>query len=218
MYNRIPDIVLQLLGRTQSPSRQAACRRFLCKERTHMPSSSAPPASPERGLHLLTAKERSDLAVEILKISRSQDDLVHGWARTLMVTQGAEALALGVLWMQLAGQPLLQSGAAIAVVIAGILTCWVCIGAAISDLQWQGKYASYVREIDPTGVLFPDAKLTEGSELPPPRLLDRLKTALGWRNLGNQAKRFYFLRIGLYSLWVSAAVVAIANMPTDMFE
>jgi hypothetical protein len=155
---------------------------------------SLPPSSAGKSVDSLNPKERSELAVDVLRIVREQDDLVHGWARTLIVTQGAEAVALGAVWTRLAEDPILRTVAVLTIAAVGIITCWVCIAVAISDLQWQGRYIAYVRQLDPTGVLYPDK---------PNQRSDKY-------NRGVQATWFHRLRIVLTGAWLVSMVAVLA--------
>jgi len=98
---------------------------------------------------------------QLMESIRKQNDLVNNVTRTLVTVEGAIAAATGVIWS--APQALVGIGlktlAISALGVIAIVACWAFVFAAISDLNWQGRFIGYKKALEPA--LFAEVKLED---------------------------------------------------------
>jgi hypothetical protein len=127
---------------------------------------------------------------QMMESVRKQDELVHGWTRTLVTVQGGLLTAVGVLWASSAVGVRVKTATTISLAVVAIVACWTCAFAAVSDLAWQGRYIRYVKTLEPT--LFSD--VSPDPEKP-----------------GRQAVLYKWLGWAMTAFWALAIVIAIAK-------
>jgi hypothetical protein len=104
----------------------------------------------------VSSEQRIALLGNALQMIRHTDDLQKSWVQTLMAMQGAAAIAVGTVWKEL---PIQAPMVGLLVGSLAVLVTALCVYAAIRELQWQGHYCAYAKELDPTGVLFQHLKV-----------------------------------------------------------
>ncbi len=127
---------------------------------------------------------------QMMKSIRKQDELVHGWTRTLVTVQGGLLTAVGLLWASSAVGVRVKTASTIALAIIAIVACWTCALAAVSDLAWQGRYIRYVKTLEPT--LFSDVSPDPGKP-------------------GRQAGLYKWLGLAMSAFWALAVAIAIVK-------
>jgi hypothetical protein len=127
---------------------------------------------------------------QLMESVRKQDELVHGWTRTLVTVQGGVFAAVGALWTTGSVGIRVKAVTTAGLAIVGIVAVWTCALAATSDLAWRARYIRYVKVLAPQ--LFADQN-------PDPE------------KRGRQATLYVWLGWTLTAFWSSAIIMAAAK-------
>jgi hypothetical protein len=132
------------------------------------------------------------LFIQLMESMRKQNDLISRWTTTLITVEGGILAAVGIVWnaSPAVAETWLKTLVTFALSIVAIATCWACVLAAISDLQWQGRIILAVKNVEPS--LFADISMK-------PK---------GW---GRQAKLWALVGATMTGFWLLAIELAFVK-------